>query len=402
MGESTLKSLPNRIWQNERLSPLLSRISQLTFLLGLLIELTIVILDKSAYTIQHEGQWFRVTFVLFGISLLTTRHSLKEWIWLFLMGIMAVISYRATGRNEILRFVVFIWACVGKEMKKVLKGTFWYMAAGCAVLALLAVFGIAGEVSMTAVYRVEEETRYCFGMGHPNAFHCMMLAITWLGLYCYNEAIKWWGYILIGLAHFLLYLLTDSRSGFLLSVASLLLIIILKYKKTIQRKKWPYLVGIIILLASVAFSVWIAYYVAHYGLKLPQWIRRLDAILTGRISTLMSSNRWEGTVSTWSLWSAPENHYFFDLGIVRIFYWYGIIPAVIYFLAQCRLLWCSCKKKDYMLLALTVSITLYTVFEAHYVSVYLGRNYILFFLGMYLQDILGRKENGKWEEVKNG
>ena len=53
----------------EKLTLWMNRISQTTFYLALFIELTIVILDKSAYIIQYEGLWFRLTFVLFGISI---------------------------------------------------------------------------------------------------------------------------------------------------------------------------------------------------------------------------------------------------------------------------------------------------------------------------------------------
>ena len=74
-----------------------------------------------------------------------------------------------------------------------------------------------------------------------------------------------------------------------------------------------------------------------------------------------------------------------------MFYWFGIIPGVIYFLTQCKLIWCGYKQKDYMLLAMVVVITIYSVFEAHFISDYMGRNYILFFFGMYLANLLGDK-----------
>ena len=45
-----------------------------------------------------------------------------------------------------------------------------------------------------------------------------------------------------------------------------------------------------------------------------------------------------------------------------------------------------------MLLAMVVSIAAYTVFDAHFISDYMGRNYILFFFGMYLSDMIGKKK----------
>ncbi len=376
----------------------LDMISNYSFYLGVFLELTIVLLDKSEYIIQYEGWWFRITFVLFGISLLTCRHSLREWIGLAVFGIVGMISYGTTGRNEILRAVVFIWACQGKDMKKILKFAFWYTLIGCAVIFLLSVTGIYGSVSQEAIYRAEingvngiMETRFCFGMGHPNAFHCMILVLTWLGIYCYYEKLNWPGYLAIGTFHIVIYLFTDSRTGLMMSVGSLVIYMVLNYNKKLTQKKWVYIAGIAVLVFGVIVSVLFAV----YSTKLP-FFAKLDSILTGRIFALMDSNRYEGMVHTWSLWSSPVNVKYFDLGIVRFFYWFGIIPGILYFGAQCRLIWCGYKRQDYMLLAMVVVITIYSVFEAHFISDYLGRNYILFFFGMYLSDMLGEeRDDGK-------
>ena len=389
--EALLNKLPKL---TQRQKKYLDLISICSFYLGLLIELTIVILDKSEYIIQYEGLWFRVTFVLFGISMITTKHSFRQWLSFFVMALMGYVSYFYTGRNEILRAVVFVWACHGKDMKKALKVTFWFTLAGCVILFLLSVSGIYGKTFLEAVYRTdvpwtpgEVEKRYCFGMGHPNAFHCMMLAVTWLGIYCYHEKIKWWGYVLIGIGHVVVFLFTDSRTGLLMSAGSIGLFVVLKYVKFLQKNKISYILGILIVVGAVAFSVFMAKYSVHHPL-----LAKIDGFLSNRILNLYyHSVNHEGMLNTWSLWSVERNNWYFDLGIVRMFYWFGIIPAVVYFAAQCRLIWCGFKKRDFMLLAVMVSITVYTIFEAHFISDYMGRNYILFFFGMYLADMLGEK-----------
>ena len=389
--------------EQEKIHKYMEVISKYSFALGLFIELTIVLLDKSEYIIQYEGQWFRITFLLFGLSMITAKRDLKQWIWFVVFAGIGFISYRATGRNEILRWVVFIWACYGKDMKKVLKFTFWYTAVGCAVIFLLSVFGIYGTVAHTDIYRLEEawgagieETRYCFGMGHPNSFHCMMLVITWIGIYCYHERIKWYGYVIIGALHILLYVFTVSRTGLLMSAGSLIIFVVLKYWKQIQNQKWPYLLGILVVIGMVAFSVFMAKYSVHHP-----FLKQIDNVLSGRITNLYyNSTNHEGMLNTWYWWSAKQNTEFFDLGIIRMFYWFGIVPGAIYFLAQCRLIWCGYKHKDYMLLAMVVIITIYSVFEAHFISDYMGRNYILFFFGMYLSEMLGIKEAETNKKIK--
>ena len=372
----------------QELLPVFSRISQLSFWLALFIELTIVIVEKSEYLIRYEGWWFRLTFLLCVISLLTLKHSKKEWVFLFLFGIIGLISYKATGRNELLRWIVFIWACKGKDMKKVFQFSFWYVAAGSLLLILLSVLGIYGSIYQTGVFRYEmEETRYCFGMGHPNSFHCMMLVITWLGIYCYHEKLKWWGYGLITIAHGLLFYFTVSRTGLLMSAGTMLAVVAVKYLPKIKEGRLPYLLGIGTIASAVLFSVFMAKNSIYHPL-----LAKLDVYLSGRIVDLINTMDSEGMLHTWSLWSVKDNIYYFDLGIVRMFYWFGIIPAVIYYVMQCLLVWCGYKKRDYMMAVIMICITIYSIFEAHFISVYLGRNFILFWFGMYLTQMLGEEK----------
>ena len=376
------------MFEKAKFESLCKKITQISFYVALFIELTIVILDKSAYTIHQEGLWFRLTFLLFGLSLITVKHSKREWIGLVLCAALGVISYITSGRNEILRFAVFVWACQGKDMKKVLKVTFWYTLAGSLMLVLLSVTGIYGVLSRTEIYRGDTvELRYCFGMGHPNAFHCMVFVLTLLGVYCYYDRIKWYGYLMLLVLHVVVFYFTDSRAGLLVSIGALLVIVVLRYVKVLQRCKWVYVLGI----GSILFAAYLSVMMAKYNVGHPLFAK-LDQYLSGRIYSLYDSANDDGSLQTWSLWSEPDNTYFFDLGFVRIFYWYGIIPAIIYIIFQCRLIWCAQKKNDYMLLAMMISITVYTIFEAHFVSEYLGRNYILFFFGMYLGELLGEKQ----------
>lgn len=389
--EILLNRLPKLTLKQRKVIDFISRYS---FYLGLFIELTIVILEKSEYIIQYEGLWFRFTFLLFSLSLVTKKRSLVQWLWFFLFAVLGGISYGVTGRNEILRAVVFVWACYGKEMKKVLKVAFWYTLFGCLIIFLLSVLGIYGEIYVEAVYRVEEawtagtiERRYCFGMGHPNSFHGMMLAITWLGVYCYYDKLKWYGYGLLTLLHIILFLFTNSRTSLFMSLSSLTIFIILKYAKSLQKNRVIYILGILTIISAVAFSIFMAKYSIHHP-----FLKRIDGFLSNRILNLYyHSVNHEGMLNTWFWWSAERNSWYFDLGIIRMFYWYGIIPAAIYYFAQCRLIWCGFKKKDFMLLAVMVVITIYSVFEAHFISDYMGRNYILFFFGLYLPELIGDK-----------
>ena len=76
--------------------------------------------------------------------------------------------------------------------------------------------------------------------------------------------------------------------------------------------------------------------------------------------------------------------YYFDMGWVKLFYRYGIIPGGICLVVLLILLWQIYRRRDACGLMVFVILSVYTVVEAHLVSVYLGRNFLLMMMGSYL------------------
>lgn len=155
-------------------------IGEACFWLGLVIEILIVIVDKSAYTNPLESQLFRLTFLLFCIKIALTKYSAGEWLCMLLFGAVMFVSYRINERDEAVRIIAFIAACKGMDIKKVMRVVCWVTFAGCAALVLLSVTGIYGKVAVTANFGREvqpgqfEETRYVLGMGHQRpALHVL-------------------------------------------------------------------------------------------------------------------------------------------------------------------------------------------------------------------------------------
>ena len=300
--------------------------AELVFFLGVWIELLIVILDKSNYTNPIEGQLFRVTFLLFGVKILLTRLSKKEWLYLVLLSILGYISYRYTGRNEVLRLVVFVFACQGIKADKILK-TMWLLTTiGCGVLVLLSVSGVYGTLALTTDFgRGISQTRYCLGLGHPNALHCMFFMIVTVGIYIYHEKIKLPGYLVIGALNIGLFYLTDSRTGFLVTTLVIVGAAILRIFPSLNEKIWPYLLTSLAIIACVSLSVLVANpdYVSlnkEASVFQNEQLYQIDRLLNGRIKDLyFGSSHAEGTTTTWSLFSDRDNIYYFDMGYVRLF-----------------------------------------------------------------------------------
>ncbi|MCM1266973.1 MAG: hypothetical protein NC302_03635 [Bacteroidales bacterium] len=386
-----------------------SHLPRLVFYIGLTIELLMVIADKSSYTNPIEGHLFRLTFLLFAAKLLFTKYELREWALIVLLEGIAFVSYRVTGENELIRMVTFVAACRGIPLREALKYTFYVTLAGCLCIVLLSVTGIYGETSLTQAYGHEtaeetvyigkepvQETRYTLGMGHPNALSCMAFMLTALGVYVWFDKIKWYGYLFLLFLNTGLYLLTRSKTAMLVTAAFLLGAFLMRLVRPFREKAFLYVCGFLVFALCIAFSVDAA--VCAQRVSDARWneffyhdpmdnghivaLGKIDRYLSGRIITLADSYQNEGMIQTWSAFSCKNSmNYYFDMGWVKVFYRYGVIPGALYIAANLVLLWRLWKRRDGCGLALFVMFAVYTVVEAHLISVYLGRNYLLLMLG---------------------
>lgn len=381
----------------------LKKIANLCFYMGVVIEVLIVIIDKSAFINPIEGRLLQFTFLLFLVKICLTKYSWREYVTIFGFCALGVISYFVSGRNEIIRLVVFIAACKGIDMDKCLKLVFYLTLIGCAMLMLFSVIGILGTVSLTQDYgRGKVETRYTLGLGHPNALQCMVWALTTLGLYLYGNGMKWHHYLITFVINTVFFGFTDSKTSFLVTSITIVLAYLMSERCSANIQKIGVWLGGIITFFSIGISVVIAgnaYKVYNYVWYIDRspiaaFYARLNDILNGRIRILVENDGFEGTIATWRIFSRPENNYYFDMGWIRLFYWYGIIPACVFIGVIFVLMLYCYKKGHYLSIMLISSFAFYSIIEAHAISVYIARNYIFFLIGMYWSPIICNKEKG--------
>ena len=380
---------------------LFSKIAYYSFYIAVTIEVLLVIIDKSAYINPIEGRLFQISFLLFLLKVCLTKYTWKEYMTIFLFAVLGGISYLITGRNEIIRIVIFIASCKNIDIKVCLKYVFYMTLSGCAIIILLSVSGLYGTVALTQEYgRGGAETRYVLGMGHPNALQCMVWALTTLGIYLYAEKMKWYHYILLLLVNAGFFLITDSKTGFGVAGLVIFLALIMDCFKNRNLKKLCAYMIVFLIVFSIVISVIMAanaYKVYNYAWYIdlsPEaafWAK-LDHLFNGRMRSLTGTNGYQGVITSWSLFSTPQSDYYFDMGWVRLFYWYGIIPASISILVLMIVIIYCFRKKQYAALLMIMSFSVYSIIEAHAISVYLARNYVLFLIGGYWCQLL---EKGK-------
>lgn len=363
------------------------------FYLGLAAEILLVIWDKSSWTDPYMGQICRMTFLLFAVCCAcSVRKSTMAEDIVFAIGVLiGALSWRFGGRNDLLRIVIFLRAAGTVSVPRAMKVTFVSSVLGCLGLVGLAFAGIQGHLYQTYDYGHGVETRWDLGLGHPNSLHCMAAMLLIFGLYLFEKRMKLYLYVLLGVGNVLLYGLTRSNTAFAISMLALMLSLILHYGKKLAAGNAVYFLGELFLFGGLLFSVFCGIYrpSGHWLLE------KLDHVLTGRISSLWTTTFHEGTLSTWKWFGQRLNVCYFDLGWLRVVYWYGVIPAIVIIGLTFALLEHARKTRDKAAFMLLLCFGLYTVFEAHLVSAYIGRNYALFIAALYLPKMLGRTEPAK-------
>lgn len=363
------------------------------FYLGLAAEILLVIWDKSSWTDPYMGQICRMTFLLFAVCCAcSVRKSTMAEDIVFAIGVLiGALSWRFGGRNDLLRIVIFLRAAGTVSVPRAMKVTFVSSVLGCLGLVGLAFAGIQGHLYQTYDYGHGVETRWDLGLGHPNSLHCMAAMLLIFGLYLFEKRMKLYLYVLLGVGNVLLYGLTRSNTAFAISMLALMLSLLLHYGKKLAAGNAVYFLGEFFLFGGLLFSVFCGIYrpSGHWLLE------KLDHVLTGRISSLWTTTFHEGTLSTWKWFGQRLNVCYFDLGWLRVVYWYGVIPALVIIGLTFALLEHARKTRDKAAFMLLLCFGLYTVFEAHLVSAYIGRNYALFIAALYLPKMLGRTESAK-------
>ena len=371
--------------ENTKRQEQLNQVKNFLFFAAITIEVFVMLAEKMRIPMESPGMIFRVTFALVLCSMIGSRYNREDWVLLILFAAIGFLSWRISGRNDILRMTIFVASMKGKPMQKAMRYTLFLTAAGCAGILFLSLTGLYGDFRMienTSGRGVE--VRYTLGFGHPNSLHCMAAMLLLFFLYLYGRKLTNAQFALLTVANGILYYLTKSESGFLIALLGTVLSFLFARRPELKTKDAVYYLGEAAFAAGLLFSL----LAAAFGRRL-SWIRWLDDhILTGRVASLWDSARGQGVMSSWTLFSVREYDRYFDMGFVRLVYWYGVIPAVMILVLLFLVYRAIRREKDAAGLVFLLCCCLYTVLEAHLVSIFMLRNDVLFLIGLYAGSLL--------------
>ena len=365
---------------------------------ALTIELLLMVAEKSEVPLGFESHVFRVTFLLTLLAVALMQHDKKEWAVLAAVFVFTGICYFISGKNDLLRFSAFLFAARDIDLKKTMKYSFFVCAVGFAVIALLSGAGILGDVIQVADFGRgnEEERRLVLGFGHPNTLLGCVFALVLMLLWLYGDKASFLWYLAITVASCFIAVGTRSRTGILMLAATLAMAIVLRLFPGLKNvTPLYYFSALITPVMCVLSAVLAAGYAenAYTGGGIPihneELFWKIDFMLTNRISNLYYGvPQHGGILSNWKLMAGRGADGYFDMGWARLFYWYGILPAALISLAIAALIYVCLKKRDMWTVLIILSLSVYTITEATFVSRYIGRSFYLLIAGVYLGQLI--------------
>ncbi len=369
------------------------RISEYLFYIAFTIELLLMILEKSEISFHQESYVFRVTFLLTLIAVLLMEHDKKEWVFIALIWAVSFVSYYVCGKNDMLRVVTLLMAARDIDLKKTMKYSFYVCLVGFTLIALLACAGILGDIVRVDDFGrgIADESRYVFGFGHPNTLFSSFFVLILMWIWIYGPTARVLPYIIAIVVSGLITVITRSRTSALVLIVTIILAILFRVFPNLGKLGIMYIFEAIVSpFFCIAIAVLAAGWTGRVYLNDKFWdpgilYWKLEELLNFRMSSIYyeTKNR-DAVLSKWKLFSARGTDSYFDMGWVRLFYWYGIIPTLLIACALLAVIYVCWKKKDIWTMIIIFSVSVYTIVEATFVTRYLGRDFFLLIAGSYL------------------
>lgn len=266
---------------------------------------------------------FYVGAFFFGVLLLTLKiirqpFKKKELISLSVILLIGLFDYYVGKTTTILFSAISIAALKGLNFKHIVKISIISRIIAFSSIIILSSIGII-ENKTIDFWRIDRFIhRYSLGYNHPNTTHMNFTVIILLLLYYYYNNIKLKHCIVIGVLNYVLYLFTQSRTGFFLINISLFTLLL---SKNDQLQK------VMTIIFRYSFIIFLFGSFAISFLYRPTGIWRiLNDFTTGRLRYMhmMVTNYVPGIIGS----SHYDNYLTLDNGFLKIFYEGGILAFI--------------------------------------------------------------------------
>ncbi len=299
------------------------RVAEICFYIGIALQITVMVFAQTAVVLPFASRFLHVAFAFFCLKIIGTYYTRIEWVCMILLGILGVASYLAIGDEKALCIMVTIFAVKQIDLMKIVRILFWTLLITCVFTMFLSLLGWGEQLLDIRSYgRGSIESRWGFGLGHANNFHGMfwyLMSLLFLGYY---KVLTPKQYALLSFLNIAFFVVTASRTGFLLAQVVIIVGWLLYYDVQWIQKTWVYILSYV-----GVFGLTIVTIIAcTFGMEVHPIMGTLNSVLSGRLEFAS----WWAKSADWRLLDAMGPSRLIDNGIARLFASNGYIIAIVY------------------------------------------------------------------------
>ena len=331
-------------------------------------------IGPGSRTLRLMAMW-----LLFA-KVLLTRYTKKEFCILTPLAVLALYNYSISG-NIYCVYTILVIACLKDINYSLLFKTLFYSTLFSVLfVGTLSFFDIGSPTQLTEDFgRGLVETRYCFGLFHPNIWHQAIARCIVFGCIGHYKQLNILHLLILFVFNYFIYSMSVSRTGLLAIWLFLILMIFYKYVQRFMHTLFVKICAFTGILSVYGLYVYFTYDFATtwtLNAQLFDW-----KITTGRIQqaiAYLSNNPIKLFSSRF-----PDDGTLFDLGAFRLFYECGYLWAGLFFLAFFCLIIVALRKHWDCIIPLSVYFIFCSLYEFDPVT-RPSYNVIVFFLPLLI------------------
>ena len=317
--------------------------------------LILMTIGPGSRTIRLIGMW------LLFIKILLTRYTKKEFFLLAPIAILALYNYTVSG-NIYCVYTILVIACMKDVDYAALFKVLFYSTLGSVIfVGILSFFNIGSPTQLTQDFgRGLVETRYCFGLYHPNIWHqaigrCIIFAC--IGYYKQLNIIH---LLILFVFNYFIYRMSVSRTGLIAVSIVLILMIFYKYLTKFMHTLFIKICAVIGMLGVYGLYVYYTIKLAGEEYHLPAELFNWK-VATGRLRQALDFLETHPIQMFSSRF--PDDGTLFDCGFFRIFYECGYLWAGILFLSLFTLVIIALKNNWDIIIPVVVYFIFCSLYE---------------------------------------
>lgn len=282
------------------------------------------VIGPGSRTLRLIAMW-----LLFS-KILLTRYIKKEFLVLAPVTILALYNYTLSGNIHCV-YAILVIACLKDiDLSTLFKVLFYSTLCSVIFVGILSFFNIGSPTQITQNFgRGIVETRYCFGLYHPNIWHQAIARCIVFGCIGHYKQLNIIHLLILFVFNYFIYRMSVSRTGLLAIWIFLILVIFYKFMNRFMHTLFVKICAFMGIISVYGLYVYFTYDFATtwtLNAQLFDW-----KVTTGRIQQALGFLEYNPIQMFSSRF--PDNGTLFDLGAFRIFYECGYLWAGLFFLA---------------------------------------------------------------------